>query len=191
MSGATTHNLGDAIAKLRGKWAVFVCFGALLVAMGAASLIFAFATTIAMMAINGVFFIVAGVAEIGVGAHARRWGRFFFWLLGGALYVGIGTLCLLHPGRAAEAFTLLLGAALVAAGVVRGVLAWQLPDGPQRGTVALAALVTFALGLIIVTHWPLDSMYVLGTLLGADLVFHGAGWVIFGISLGARARPTG
>ena len=43
--------------------------------------------------------------------------------------------------------------------------------------VWLARAVTFLLGLIIVIHWPLDSAYVLGTLLGVDLLFHGAGWV--------------
>ena len=48
---------------------------------------------------------------------------------------------------------------------------------------ALAALVTILLGLIIVSHWPLDSVYVLGTLLGVDLLFHGVGWVSFGMGL--------
>ena len=84
MSQQTPHNLGEALERLRGKWAAFVCFGALLTAMGAASLIFAFATTLAMATINGVFFIIAGFAEIGVGAHARQWNRFFFWVLGAA-----------------------------------------------------------------------------------------------------------
>jgi uncharacterized membrane protein HdeD (DUF308 family) len=49
--------------------------------------------------------------------------------------------------------------------------------------IFLAALVTFGLGLMIVLHWPLSSAYVLGTLLGVDLLFHGAGWVSFGIGL--------
>jgi len=191
MSQQTPHNLGEALERLRGKWAAFVCFGALLTAMGAASLIFAFATTLAMATINGVFFIIAGFAEIGVGAHARQWNRFFFWVLGGALYVFVGALCVLYPGRAALVLTLVLGAGLIAAGVVRAVLAAQLPAGPRRFMLALAAVVTSALGLIVVTHWPLDSLYVLGTLLGVDLACHGAGWVVFGLSLGARSRSTG
>lgn len=191
MTQETPHNLGEAFERLRGKWAAFVCFGVLLAAMGVTSLVFAFATTLAMATINGVFFVIAGVAEIGVGAHARQWNRFFFWVLGGALYVFVGALCVLYPGRAAVVMTLALGAGLIAAGVVRAVLAAQLPAGFRRFMLALAALVTSALGLIVVTHWPLDSLYVLGALLGVDLVFHGAGWVVFGLSLGARARPAG
>jgi uncharacterized membrane protein HdeD (DUF308 family) len=42
------------------------------------------------------------------------------------------------------------------------------------------------LGLIIVIHWPADSIWVLGTLLGVDLLFNGAGWVRFGLGLRAR-----
>ena len=36
-------------------------------------------------------------------------------------------------------------------------------------------------------HWPSDSVYVLGTLLGVDLLFHGAGWVSFGMGLRAHS----
>ena len=52
--------------------------------------------------------------------------------------------------------------------------------------VFLAAAVTILLGLIIVSHWPVDSVYVLGTLLGVDLLFHGVGWVSFGMGLHSR-----
>ena len=53
--------------------------------------------------------------------------------------------------------------------------------------IFLAAAVTILLGLIIVSHWPLDSVYVLGTLLGVDLLFHGVGWVSFGMGLYSRS----
>ena len=62
----------------------------------------------------------------------------------------------------------------------------EIADHP-RVLVFLAAAVTILLGLIIVSHWPVDSIYVLGTLLGVDLLFHGVGWVSFGVGLQARA----
>jgi uncharacterized membrane protein HdeD (DUF308 family) len=183
---APPHSLGVAVERLRGKWGAIVAFGALLMLMGLASLIFAFASTLAIVALNGVFFLVAGAAEIAVGMHAKSWGRFFLWVVGGLLYIGAGVLCILNPLLATTILTLVLGAGLIAAGAVRAVLAWELPSGPQRGMVFLAALITFGLGLIIVIHWPLSSAYVLGTLLGVDLLFHGAGWVSFGIGLRAH-----
>ena len=53
--------------------------------------------------------------------------------------------------------------------------------------VLVGAAVTFLLGLTIVMNWPLSSVYVLGTLLGVDLLFHGAGWVSFALGLRAHS----
>jgi uncharacterized membrane protein HdeD (DUF308 family) len=188
---ARPHSLGGAMEKLRGKWGAIVAFGALLMLLGLASLIFAFEATLTIVTLNGVFFIVAGAAEIGVGMHAQAWSRFFFWVIGGILYIVTGVLCILAPIFASTVLTLILGAGLIAASVVRATLAFQLPAGQNRTMVLLAALVTFLLGLAIVANWPMSAIYVLGTLLGIDLLFHGAGWVNFGFGLRAHHRHAG
>jgi uncharacterized membrane protein HdeD (DUF308 family) len=157
------------------------------VILGFAALFFSLIATIATVTLNGVLFLIAGAAEIGIGMHSRSWGRFFLWVVGGLLYVAAGILCIVNPILASVVLTLMLGAGLIAAGVVRAYLATQIPAGEPRGLVFLAAAVTILLGLIIVTHWPLDSVYVLGTLLGVDLLFHGVGWVSFGMGLHSRA----
>ena len=185
--GTSAHSLGEAIERLRGKWAAITAFGVLLVVLGFVALIFSLFATIVTVTLNGVLFLIAGAAEIGIGMHSRTWGRFFLWLIGGVLYVAAGVLCIVNPILASVALTLLLGAALIAAGLVRAYLAYELPADHPRGLVFLAAAVTILLGLIIVSGWPLDSVYVLGTLLGVDLLFHGVGWVSFGMGLHARA----
>jgi len=184
--GSSPHSLGEAIERLRGKWAAITAFGVLLVVLGFAALFFWLFATIAAVTLNGVLFLVAGAAEIGIGMHSRRWGQFFIWVIGGVLYMAAGLLCIANPVLASVVLTLLLGAGLLAAGLVRAYLATQLPAGQPRGLVFVAAAVTILLGLIIVSHWPLDSVYVLGTLLGVDLLFHGVGWVSFGMGLHSR-----
>ena len=186
-AGTAQHSLGEAIERLRGKWAAITAFGVLLVILGAAALVFALTSTIVTVALNGVLFLIAGGAEIGIGMHSRSWGRFFLWVVGGLLYIAAGVLCIVNPLLASVVLTLMLGAGLIAAGAVRVYLATQLPADQPRALVFLAAAVTIVLGLIIVSHWPLDSIYVLGTLLGVDLLFHGVGWVSFGMGLHSRA----
>jgi uncharacterized membrane protein HdeD (DUF308 family) len=185
--GTSAHSLGEAIERLRGKWAAITAFGVLLVVLGVAALFFSLIATIATVTLNGILFLIAGAAEIGIGMHARDWGRFFLWVIGGLVYIAAGILCVVNPVFASAVLTLVLGAGLIAAGVVRAYLATQLPADHPRGLVFVAAAVTILLGLIIVSHWPLDSLYVLGTLLGVDLLFHGVGWVSFGMGLYARA----
>jgi uncharacterized membrane protein HdeD (DUF308 family) len=180
------HSLGEAIERLRGKWAAITAFGVLLVVLGIAAIVFSLVATIVTVTLNGVLFLIAGCAEIGIGMHARGWGAFFLWVAGGLLYLAAGVLCIVNPILASVVLTLLLGTGLLAAGLVRTYLATQLPTDQPRGLVFLAAAVTILLGLIIISHWPLDSVYVLGTLLGVDLLFQGVGWVSFGIGLHSR-----
>ena len=185
-NGTQPHSLGLAIEHLRARWGEIVAFGALLVVLGVAALCFTLPSTVATVTLNGVFFLVAGVAEIGVGAHAKSWARFFLWIIGGAIYLIAGVICIINPIFASLALTLALGAGLIAAAAVRAYLAFHLPAGAARAMVLLAAAVTFLLGLVIVVHWPSDSVYVLGILLGVDLLFHGIGWATFGFDLRSR-----
>src|SRR3984885_2417758 len=183
----SAYSLGASIERLRGKWAAITGFGVLLVVLGFAALVFSLVATIVTVTLNGILFLIAGAAEIGIGMHAREWGRSCLWVVGGLVYIAAGVLCVVNPILASTILTLFLGAGLIAAGVVRAYLATQLPADHPRALVFLAAAVTILLGLIIVSHWPLDSVYVLGTLLGVDLLFHGVGWASFGMGLQARA----
>jgi uncharacterized membrane protein HdeD (DUF308 family) len=40
------------------------------------------------------------------------------------------------------------------------------------------------LGLVIVGHWPVSGLYVLGLFLGIDLIFAGMSWI--GVGFGLR-----
>jgi len=181
-----TDRPGGAVGWLAAKWGAIVAFGALLIALGLAAATFALAATIATVVVNGVVFLIAGAAEIGIGMHSQGWGRFFLWVIGGLLYLLVGLVCIFNPILASSALTLMLGAGLIAAGLLRLYLGLQLPPDHPRSLVFLASAVTVLLGLIIVGHWPADSVFVLGTLLGIDLIFHGAGWVSFGLGLRVR-----
>ena len=108
-------------------------------------------------------------------------------MLGGLLYIAAGVFCILEPIAASQILTLFIGAGLIAAAVVRAYLAFALPSSPRRSMIWLGCAVTFLLGLTVVVNWPLSSLYVLGTLLGVDLLFHGAGWVTFALGLRRHA----
>src|SRR3984893_15421619 len=117
--GTSAHSVGETIERLRGKWAAITAFGVLLVVLGVAALFFSLIATIATVTLNGVLFLIAGAAEIGIGMHSRSWGQFFLWVVGGILYLAAGVLCIVNPVFAFVVLTLLLGAGLIAAGIVR------------------------------------------------------------------------
>lgn len=184
--GHPVHSLGYAIERLSHRWGWFVAFGVLIALLGALAIALVVSATIASVFLVGIFIIFAGTVEIFVGLGSRTWSRFFLWIAAGLLYIVAGAIAIAQPLFAAVVFTLVLGAGLMATGIVRLWLAWHLTAGHPKGLVIFSALLTTLLGLVITLGWPGDSLFILGLLLGIDLIFYGAGWIGFGLMLRAH-----
>jgi len=52
------------------------------------------------------------------------------------------------------------------------------------GWQALDAIITFVLGVLLVSQWPISGLWAIGLFLGIDLIFYGCVWVA--IALGLR-----
>ena len=131
----------------------------------------------------GIMMVIAGAIEVINAFQIKTWGRFLLWLSLGALYVIAGFLTFANPLLAASLLTLMLGFALLISGVMRMVLAFSMKEGGLWIWVLISGLVTLLLGLVILLHWPVSSLYVLGIFLGIDLVVAGASWVAIGFGL--------
>jgi aquaporin Z len=170
-------------APLREKWGWMVAFGALLALAGFVALGSVVSATVATVMVVGVAMIVSGVVEMVYAIVVRSWKKFFLWSLIGLLYFIGGIEVINNPMLAAGFLTLLLGAGLVASGLIRIFLAFQLPKDAPWGFVVFSGVVTLLLGGIILAHWPVSSLWVLGTFLGVDLIFAGSSWMGLGLSL--------
>lgn len=137
--------------------------------------------TVASVFVVGIMMLVAGIAELINAFQMKSWGRFILWLLLGALYIVAGFTVLQNPLFAAAVLTLTLGIALIAAGIMRFVLAFSMKVG--MAWMMLSGAITVLLGLVIVAHWPFSSLYILGLFLGVDLVFAGVGRIALGLGL--------
>ena len=131
--------------------------------------------------------LIAGFAEVVNAFQFRTWGKFLFWVLLGALYIVAGFLTFENPLLAAAILTLFLGVALIVSGIMRAILAFSMQQTMPWIWVLVSAVITFLLGLIIVAHWPVSSLYTLGIFLGVDLVIAGASWIGLGLGLKSRA----
>ena len=153
----------------RRNW--FLALGALLMVLGAAAVVAAFATTLVTIALLGALLLAGGAVQA---VHAfRLWGNgagsFIPALAGGVLYVVAGALLLASPRWAALVVTLLMAATLAASGLVR--LGWALFSGaPGRGVAAANGVLELALGVLVWAGWPATGLWVLGACVGVDLV---------------------
>ena len=184
------HNLRAAsdMAPLRAKWGWIVALGVVYVVAGFIALGSIVLATVASVFMVGIMMIVAGVAEVINAFQIKTWGKFLVWALLGLLYIVAGFVTFENPLFAAVLLTLLLGASLVASGLVRIFLAFSMKRETPWIWVAVSAVITLLLGLLILARWPVNSVYILGLFLGVDLVMAGAGWIGLGLGLHARQR---
>ena len=177
----------EGLKRIHASWGWFVAFGIITALLGVAALSTVVLSTVASVFLIGLFMIVAGGIEIGIGLKAKAGGWKAVWILVGFLYIVAGAFALAQPLLAAVMFTLMIGAALLATGILRIVAGLQTDHGP-KALVVLAGAVTTLLGILILAGWPASGLVVLGTFLGIDLLFYGLTWMAFGLQLRNSAR---
>ena len=175
------------VEPLRAKWGWIVALGVIYVIVGIIALGSVIAATAASVFVVGIMMVIAGAVEVVNAFQIKTWGKFLFWVALGVLYIIAGFVAFENPLLTAAVLTLLLGAALVASGIVRIILAFSMQQGTPWIWVVVSGIVTLLVGLIILAHWPISSLFVLGIFLGVDLVFAGASWIGIGLALRKRA----
>lgn len=178
--------IGLALDKAASNWGWFVSYGVALILLGAVASVSLVTATVASVLVNGILMIVAGIGEIGVGLRSKEWSRLFLWVIAGLFYIAAGVIAVLDPLLAATVFTLILGAGLIVAGLMRAFAAWSLPATAPRGWLTLGGILTALLGVFVIAMWPANSLFLLGALLAVDLIFQGVGWTSFGLALRRR-----
>jgi len=171
-------------APLRARWGWVVALGVVYLIVGFVALGSVVTATVASVFVVGVMMIIGGVAEVLSAFKFKSWGKFLLWGLLGVLYVVAGFVTFENPLLAAALLTLMLGALLMASGIVRIILAFSMKREAPWVLVLLSAVITLLLGLLILAQWPVSSLYILGLFLGIDLVMAGVGWI--GLGLGLR-----
>jgi uncharacterized membrane protein HdeD (DUF308 family) len=183
VSGVST-----SMAPLRAKWGWIVALGVVYVIAGFIALGSIVMATVASVLVVGIMMIVAGVAEVINAFQIKTWGKFLLWALLGVLYIVAGFVTFDNPIFAAVLLTLLLGASLVASGIMRIFLAFSMKAEMPWVWIALSGVITLLLGVLILARWPVNSVYILGLFLGIDLIMAGAGWI--GLGFGLHRNPA-
>ena len=174
---------GSDTAPLRAKWGWIVALGVVYLIAGFIALGSVAMATVASVLIVGVMMIIAGVAEVISAFQIKSWGKFLLWVLLGLLYVVAGFVTFQNPLLAAVLLTLVLGASLVASGIMRIILAFSMKREAPWIWVALSGVITVLLGALVLARWPVSSLYILGLFLGIDLIMAGAAWIGLGFGL--------
>ena len=160
------------VENIRNNWGWFFALGLLLIALGAAVIGSSYYATVFSVILFGFFLLAAGVIQIAQAFLARKWSGLFLSLLLGVLYIVTGFLCVAKPTVTAIGLTFWIAAFCFVAGLFR-MLTSLILRFDQWGWVFFNGLVTFILGVMIYSDWPISGLWVIGIFIGVDLILSG------------------
>ncbi len=136
----------------------------------------------AALQVSGIFQMIHAAANSGGGA-------FLIALLCGALYVVGGFLVMQEPLlQGSMVITILLLVVLAAGGGLRIALALRHRNISGWWLLLLGGLISIALAVTLFVALPWSGLWVLGPLVGIELLVQGVGWVSIGFALRAALR---
>jgi uncharacterized membrane protein HdeD (DUF308 family) len=182
---AVTH---DERAHLRGLWFLFLFLGLVSIFVGMLAIGTPWVATQVAVLVFGVLLLIAGVTEVIHAVMVRNLKGFALHLLAAALYLFVGLFILEDNLRAAAVLTLVLGAGFLVGGVLRIIFSFvvQFAGWPW---VVVNGVINLVLGYIILSGWPETKLWVIGLLVGIDLIFNGWAWVILAITVRSYSPP--
>lgn len=178
-----SDQLSQKLNALRAQWGWFVVIGIALVILGAIALVHVLAATLVSVIFVGTLMLIGAVSQLIQAWRVKNWSGFFVWSISGLLYAAAGIVAIVNPFAGAAMLTLLLGATLIGAGAFR-LWVWFNNRGQQGwGWLAFSGLITLATGILIAIGWPANSLWILGLLLGFDLMLQGWSLLFAGLAL--------
>lgn len=176
-----TTNVTTDIKK-NTNWSL--AMGVLLIVFGIGAIAYPAVSTIFAETWFAVILSSAGVAKLVYAFQTRDRGGFVWKLLLSIIYIATGIMLFTNPLTGVLTLTLLLGSFLLTEGVFNLILAFRLRPQQNWTWVLTDGIITLALGAMIWFQWPFDAPWLIGTLVGASVLFSGISRVM--LSLNAR-----
>lgn len=173
--------------RLQKNWSWLLGIGILLVILGAISMTVAAFTTILSMILLGAFLLVNGATLIfqAFKVWETKDSKFYLQILVGIIYLIGGFGFMFYPVSGAVSLTLFVAIFYIILGAYRSLLALT-----QRfhgwGWVLFSSLITLLLGILVLSQWPLISLWVIGVFVGIDILF--VGFALIMMALSARSK---
>src|SRR5258705_3852274 len=180
--------LAEIRREIAAHWGWFLALGILLIIMGMAAIAFPWLSTIAAKIAIGWLFLIGGIAEIVHAFYVPRWAGVFWNLIIGVLYVLVGAWLAFFPLTGILSLTIVIAAPLLSEGIMEVVMAFRVRPHEGWGWLIFSGLIAIAAGALIAFQLPSSATWVLGLLVGINLVF--TGWSFVFLALGTRDRET-
>jgi len=170
----------------KNAW-LFIVQGVLMTVAGIAAIAYPLMTSVAVVVFLGWMLIVVGVVQGLSLITAREAPHFWLQLVSVALACIIGAMMVSRPEAGLLALTLLVVVYFMVEGISKIVLALTIRPLPNWGWVLASGLLGVALSFYLWADMPVTAAWLLGLLLGINLISEGVSLAV----LAWQARAAG
>ena len=164
----------------------FLGAGIILLILGAAAIAVPLAASIAIETIFGWIFVLSGIVTIAQSFRAVSSGKCILRLLAGIFYFAVGIMFLVHPMEGVLTLTLLLAILFMFEGIIKIAVSVQLKPATNWIWMLVSGIAALILSVLIFAGYPSTAAWVLGLLVGINLMF--SGWTMLMFSSVAEAQ---
>ncbi len=171
----------EALKKYR-IW--FMIYGLVCIALGLFAIAMPYVATMAVELTIGWLLVIGGVFGLLATFSGGQSTPGFWWsLLVAIVYLLAGVALLWHPVAGTVTLTLILTAYLIAGGITKVVMSVNMRNVIPKawGWMLFSGLVDIALAVLILSGWPGSAGWVIGLLVGINLLMTGIALVIASI----------
>jgi len=158
--------------KRHSLW--YLVQGGLMILAGILALLYPALSSVAVVLFLGWLLIISGVVQGISLIDARSVPHFWLQLVSVALFVIVGVLFLRNPGESLLTLTLLLIVFFMIEGISKVIFALTIRPFPHWGWVLASGVVGILLSLYLWASIPVTAVWLLGVLLGIELICEGA-----------------
>ncbi|PYF03528.1 uncharacterized membrane protein HdeD (DUF308 family) [Rhodopseudomonas faecalis] len=185
----STNPISEAMeAEARKYWKSLLFEGILLTVCGLAAILLPVVASLAITVLLGWLLILSGGFALALTFWSRQSPGFWWSLLSAVVALIAGVVLLLRPIEGTLTLTIIVGAYFLAEGVVTVMYAIQNREKltERWGWLLAAGIADLLVAAIIISGFPGTALWVIGLLVGINLLFGGASMI--GVALAARPR---
>lgn len=161
----------DFIQKYRTAFIVESIF---LIILGLLAIALPFYASLSFELIIGWILALGGAVLLYKSCSTIREPGGIMSFLGAIIYLIVGILMLIYPLTGMLTLTLLLGIFFILEGIAKIVMSFELKPAQNWGWLLFNGIVALIMAGIILVGWPSTALWVLGLLIGINMVFFGS-----------------
>jgi uncharacterized membrane protein HdeD (DUF308 family) len=169
---------------VRLHWHFFLAQGVIMTILGVLAVIWPQISTVAVDVYVGWLFLLSGVLGLITMFFAPAVSAFFWSLFTAALSLFVGILLLWHPVEGAISLTLVLIAFFIAEGVfqIAAALTHREAFPDSWGWMLASGIADLILAALIISGWPGTAGWVLGLIVGVNLITSGIAIIMVAVT---------